>query len=139
MNNQMQTVLRALEADPKPVAEIARKARVREDEAANALEQLAAHSLAIPEDGGYELSGPLSWFGSFEAAVRHHARKKFLVTVPGDPHAHLYIDDVRIKGRHKIGDPNNETASVMACGRTSVEVIPVFDQEGPTCEDCRNV
>lgn len=139
MTTQMKTVLRALGADPKPLAEIARGARVSEEEASNALEQLTAHSLAIADDGGYELTGPLSWFGSFDGAVRYFVRRrKFIVTVPGDPHAHLYVDDVRIKGRHKAGDPDNETVAVLACGRTSLDVTPAFEQDGPDCEECRS-
>jgi hypothetical protein len=137
VNRQMRAVLCALEQDPLTVSAIAKKARIPEDDAANAVQQLVAHNLAIPEDGGYELSGPLSWFGSFEAAVKHHARKRFIVCVPGDADSHLYVDDVRVKGTHKIGDPENETASVLACGRTASEVHPAAD--GPTCDACRNV
>jgi hypothetical protein len=136
MNDVMIAVLKALEMDPKPVPEIARNARVKEHEAARALEQLTAHNLAIAEEDGYELSGPLSWFGSFDAAVRYHARKRFVVAVAGDAQTHLYIDEVRVKGRRKAGDPENETVSVMACGRTSMDVTPAFDQKSPGCEAC---
>lgn len=134
----MKAALRALEMDPKPVSEIAHKAHLSQEEAANALEELAAHSVAISEDGGYELSGPLSWFGSFDAAVRYNARRKFIVTIPGDAQSHLYVDDVRVKGRRKVGDPENETLAVVACGRTSLDVTPAREEQ-PTCEECRSV
>lgn len=138
MNTQMKSVLRALEADPQPVEEIARKAGVSEREAANALEQLAALSLAILEEDGYELSGPLSWLGTFDAAVRYHARHKFVVTVPDDVDSHLYIDDVRVKGARKVGDPLTETIAVPACGRASRNVALAPATQEPTCEECRS-
>jgi hypothetical protein len=138
MNKQMHAVLHALEAEPHPVPAIAKKARVSEEDAANALRQLAAHNLAIAEDTGYELTGPLSWFGSFDAAVRYNAKKRFIVSVSGDPQTHLYVDDVRVKGERKAGDPGNETVSVFACGRTALEVKPAFADEAPTCAECRS-
>lgn len=138
MNNHMHAVLHALEMDPLPVSAIAKKARLSEEDAADALRQLAAHSIAIPDEGGYELSGPLSWFGSFAAAVRHNAKKRFIVGVSGDAHTHLYIDDVRVKGQRKVGDPENETVSVFACGRTALQVSPAFDEDAPSCGECRN-
>lgn len=136
MNTQMQSVLRALEAEPQPIEEIARKANVSERETASALEQLAALSLAILEEDGYELSGPLSWFGTFDAAVHYHARRKFIVTVPDDVDSHLYVDDVRVKGDRKVGDPLNETIAVMACGHASREVTLAASTQAPTCEEC---
>ncbi len=138
MNKQMHAVLHALEMDPLPVSAIAKKAGVSEDEAANALRELALRSVAIEEDGQYELSGPLSWFGSFAAAVRHNAKKHFVVRTGGDADTHLYVDDVRVKGRRKVGDPENETVTVFACGRTALSVIPAFGEEAPSCEECRN-
>jgi hypothetical protein len=136
MNKQMLAVLHALEAEPLDVRAIAKKARVSEDDALAALQQLAAHNIAISEDGGYELSGPLSWFGSFAGAVRYNARKRFIVRAPGDAKTHLYVDDVRIKGVRKPGDPANEAASVFACGRTAMDVAPAFGEEAPSCEEC---
>jgi hypothetical protein len=136
MNKQMRAVLEALEQDPQTVSAIANKGRVSEEDAINALHQLVWHNLAIAEDGGYELSGPLSWFGTFEAAVKYHARKRFIVSVSGDADSHLYVDDVRVKGQRKVGDPQNETASVLACGRTATEVHPAAGD--PTCDACRN-
>jgi hypothetical protein len=138
MNKQMGAALRALEQDPLPASAIAKKAGLSEADAANVLQQLVAHNLAIAEDGGYELSGPLSWFGSFDAAVKHHARKRLIVRAAGDADSHLYVDDVRVKGSHKIGDPESETASVFACGRTAREVHLAAD-EAPTCDGCRHV
>ena len=138
MNKHMHAVLYALEAEPLPVAQLAKKARVSQDEAANALAQLSAHQLAIADDGGYELSGPLSWFGSFANAVRYNAKRRFVVRAPGDDKAHLYVDDVRVKGSVKAGDPANETVAVFACGHTAREIALARDEEGPTCEECRS-
>ena len=60
INKQMHTALLALEQDALPVSAIARKAKLSEEDAANAPQQLVTHNLAIAEDGGYELSGPRS-------------------------------------------------------------------------------
>ena len=138
MNKHMHAVLHALEAHPLPLDAIAKKARLSKADAENALAELVAHSLAIADDGGFELTGPLSWFGSFAAAVQHHAKKRFVVRVPGDAHSHLYVDDVRVKGRLKAGDPHNETAGVFACGRTALEVTPGLAEDAPSCEECRS-
>jgi len=138
MNKHMHAVLCALEADPLPVAELAKKARVSADDAANALTQLTAHHLAIADDGGYELSGPLSWFGSFAGAVRYNAKRRIVVRTPGDDSAHLYVDDVRVKGRLKPGDSSNETVAVFACGRTARDISLASNEDGPTCDECRS-
>jgi hypothetical protein len=136
MNKHVHAVLHALGADPLPLDAIAKKARVPESDAENALNELVAHNLAIAEDGAYELTGPLSWFGSFAGAVKHHVKKHFVVRVPGDAHTHLYVDDVRVKGRLKAGDPQNQTVSVFACGRSAVDVTPGLSDDGPSCEEC---
>jgi hypothetical protein len=137
--NLRHSVLLALTQDPQPVSDIAAKAGLPETETRDALEQLTAESIAIAEDDGYELTGPLSWFGGFAAAAKYHAKKKFVVTVPGDLESHLYVDDIRIKGRVPAGDPANETAAVFACGRVAREVLPPSGQNMPTCTECLRV
>lgn len=130
-------VLLALTQDPQPVSMIAAKCGLSEVETHDALQQLTRESIAIPEEDGYELTGPLSWFGSFGAAVRYHARKKFVVTASGEAGTHLYISDIRVKGGVPAGDPRNETVSVFACGRIAPDVRPAAGQSEPTCTDCR--
>jgi hypothetical protein len=131
-----QAVLLALSVDPAPVSAIADKAGISETEARTALERLTKESVAIPEDDCFELTGPLSWFGDFAAAIAHYAGRNFLVSVAGEIGSHLFLCDVRIKGGRKAGDPLNETASVFACGRTARDVIQSAAEAGPTCEDC---
>jgi hypothetical protein len=92
--------------------------------------------LAISDDGGYELTGPLSWFGDFASAVRHYSPRIFVVSAEGEPASHLYVSDVRVKNARPVGDPLTETASVFACGTTARVVTPSRDHE-PTCSDCR--
>jgi hypothetical protein len=131
-------VLYALRPDPLPVSSIAAQAQTGEDEARTALDELAADSLAIGEDGGYELTGPLSWFGSFEGAIAYMARKNFVVRVPGDTQTHLYLCEVRKKNGPRAGDPSNTTLCVFACGGVSAELPQVSGQGSPDCRDCRS-
>lgn len=129
-------VLLALSVDPRSVASIAAQAGLGEDETREALARLTEESLAIPADDGFELTGPLSWFGDFAAAVKHGVRKNFVVTAHGEPDSHLYLCEIRLKGGKPVGDPLNETASVFACGKTAQDVAQATD--GPTCADCRS-
>lgn len=129
-------VLLALTQDPQPVSTIAAKCGFSEAQTHDALQELTAESIAIPEDEGYELTGPLSWFGSFGAAAKYHARKNFLAAERGESKTHLYVCDIRIKGGVRAGDPRNETASVFACGRVTRDAVPSVGQNEPTCSEC---
>jgi hypothetical protein len=134
----VRAVLLALIDEPRPVSAIAARAGLAHEEAREALQQLVADSVAIEEDANYELTGPLSWFGSFAAAAKYHARKNFIVTAHGDADSHLYVDDVRVKGRVRAGDPSNETLSIFACGTVAVDVALASGQTRPTCATCAN-
>lgn len=136
IRSDVRAVLLALSDEPRPVGAIAAHAGLEHDEARAALQQLVADSVAIEEDGNYELSGPISWFGSFAAAAKYHARKKFIVTAGGSGDSHLYVDDIRVKGRVRAGDPSNETLSIFACGTVARDVAPAAGQTAPTCKEC---
>jgi hypothetical protein len=129
-------VLLALTHDPQSVSAIAARAKMPESEVRAGLQRLTEQSLAIPEDDGYELTGPLSWFGSFGAAVRYYARRNFLVNVPGEPESHLLLCDIRIKDGTPAGAPSNTTAGVFACGRTARELLQAAGAAA-TCKECR--
>jgi hypothetical protein len=131
-------VLLTLSVKPQDAATIARSAGLRDGDVATALQLLVDRSLAIREDDQYELTGPLCWFGDFAGALKYHARKNLLVTIPGESESHLYVCDIRIKGARPVGDPLTETASVLGCGRTSSEVAQAPSEGGsrPTCPDC---
>ena len=129
-------VLLALTQDPQPVSAVAAGSGVPESDAAEALERLMQRYLAIAEDDGYELSGPLSWFGSFGGAVRYYARRNFFVSVPDEFGVHLFLCDVRVKDGRPAGDPGNTTVGVFACGRTARDVVQV-NAGATTCEECR--
>lgn len=133
---QVRAVLLALSDEPRPAGAIAANAGLEHDEAREALQQLVKDSVAIEEDGNFELTGPLSWFGSFAAATKYHARKKFIVTAVGNADSHLYVDDIRVKGRVRAGDPSNETLSIFACGTVARDVSPAAGQTAPTCKEC---
>lgn len=128
-------MLLALSIDPQPVAILAAKAGLSESESAAALQRLQDDSLAIADDGGFELTGPLSWFGDFSSAVRHYAGRHFVVTAASEPASHLYVCDIRIKNARSVGDPMTETASVFACGATARDITPAGGT-APTCVDC---
>jgi hypothetical protein len=130
-------MLLALSMDAEPVSALAAKAGLAEHDAVGALQGLQQKHLAIAGDGGYELTGPLSWFGDFASAVRHYARRNFVVSAEGEPASHLYVCDVRVKNARPVGDPLTETASVFACGTTARAVTPSGDRV-PTCGDCRD-
>jgi hypothetical protein len=130
------TMLLALSMDAQPVPALALKAGLAHDDALAALRSLQREHLAISDDGGYELTGPLSWFGDFASAVRHYSPRNFVVSAEGEPASHLYVSDVRVKNARPVGDPLTETASVFACGTTARVVTPSRDHE-PTCSDCR--
>lgn len=127
-------VLLALTVDPLDRATLARKAACSDEAADAALRALLAAQLAIQEEGGFELSGPLSWFGSFENALIY-LRRKGLVARDRDGSVHLYLCDVRVKGRHPPGDPRNETVSVFACGRTAANA-QAAPAAAPDCAAC---
>jgi len=131
-------VLLALSITPQAASQIASKVELPQSDVRTALQRLTEASLAIREGDEYELTGPLSWFGDFQGALEHHARKNFLVTVPGETESHLYIGDIRIKGGRPVGDPLTETSSVLGCGRTERNVVPAVASPGarPTCRDC---
>jgi hypothetical protein len=130
------TMLLALSMDAQPASALALKAGLAHDDALAALRSLQREHLAISDDGGYELTGPLSWFGDFASAVRHYSPRNFVVSAEGEPASHLYVSDVRVKNARPVGDPLTETASVFACGTTARVVTPSRDHE-PTCSDCR--
>ncbi len=131
-------VLLALSITPQNASQIASKIELPQSEVRTALERLTEASLAIREGDEYELTGPLSWFGDFQGALEHYARKNFLLTVPGESESHLYVSDIRIKGARPVGDPLTETSSVLGCGRTERNVAPAVAPPGahPTCRDC---
>jgi hypothetical protein len=131
------TMLLALSMDPQPVSALALKAGLTHDDAVAALWRLEHEHLAIADDGGYELTGPLSWFGDFASAVRHYSRRNFVVSAEGEPASHLYVCDVRVKDSRPAGDPLTETASVFACG-TTARVVTLSRDRAPTCSDCRD-
>jgi hypothetical protein len=131
------TMLLALSMDAQPVSALAVKAGLAHDDAVAALVRLQHEHLAIADDGGYELTGPLSWFGDFAAAVRYYSRRNFVVSAEGEPASHLYVCDVRVKNARPVGDPLTETVSVFACGATARAVKPSPDR-APTCSDCRD-
>jgi hypothetical protein len=131
------TMLLALSMDAQPVSALAEKAGMANDDAVVALQRLQQEHLAIVEDGGYELTGPLSWFGDFASAVRYYARRNFVVSADGDASSHLYLCDVRVKSARPVGDPLTETASVFACGATARAIRPAGGR-APTCDDCRD-
>ena len=130
-------MLLALSMDAQSVPALAVKAGLAHDDAATALRCLQREHLAIAEDGGYELTGPLSWFGDFASAVRHYSRRNFVVSADGEPASHLYVCDVRVKNARPVGDPLTETSSVFACG-TTARVVTVSHDRAPTCGDCRD-
>jgi hypothetical protein len=130
------SMLLALSMDAQPISALALKAGLAHDDAVAALQRLQHGHLAIADDGGYELTGPLSWFGDFASAVRHYAQRNFVVSAEGEPISHLYVCDVRVKNARPVGDPLTETASVFACGTTARDVTPSGDRT-PTCSDCR--
>jgi hypothetical protein len=130
-------MLLALSMDAQPVSALAVKAGLAHDDAVEALRRLQQEHLAIADDGGYELTGPLSWFGDFASAVRYYTRRNFVVSAQGDPATHLYLCDVRVKNARPVGDPLTETASVFACGTTTRAVTPSAEP-APTCVDCRD-
>jgi hypothetical protein len=131
------TMLLALSMDAQPVSALAVKAGLAHDDAVAALLHLQQEHLAIAEDGGYELTGPLSWFGDFASAVRHYSRRNFVVSPEGEPASHLYVCDIRVKNARPVGDPLTETASVFACGATA-RVVTLSRDRAPTCGDCRD-
>lgn len=130
-------MLLALSMDVQPVAALATKAGLAHDEALAALRRLQQGHVAIADDDGYELSGPLSWFGDFASAVRHYAPRNFVVQSEAEAASHLYVCDVRVKHARPVGDPLTETAGVFACGATARDVTPSGDRV-PTCSDCRD-
>ncbi|GAC1498375.1 MAG: hypothetical protein NVS1B14_01380 [Vulcanimicrobiaceae bacterium] len=131
-----QAVLLALSIQPQTVNAIAVKSELPEDRVRAALEPLTQAGLAIPENEEYELSGPLSWFGTFEAAVNYYAQRHFLVAAAGV--THLYLIHVRVKGVRPMGDALTETLAVFACGQTAGHIAATSSQTA-TCEDCRRV
>ena len=131
------TMLLALSMEAQPVPALATKAGLAHDDAVAALQRLQYEHLAIADDGGYELTGPLSWFGDFASAVRYYARRNFVVSAEGEPISHLYVCDVRVKNARPVGDPLTETVSVFACGTTARAVTPSSDR-APTCRACRD-
>ncbi|HEY8313276.1 MAG TPA: hypothetical protein VIG51_03800 [Candidatus Baltobacteraceae bacterium] len=137
MTTNYAAMLRALSMDAQPVPVLAAKAGLAHSDALDVLQQLQRDHLAIAEDDGYELTGPLSWFGDFASAVKYYATRNFTVQAPGDSQSHLYICDIRIKGARPAGDPLTETASVFACGRTARDITHAGNHASPTCEDCR--
>ena len=130
------SVLCSLTQDPQPPADVALKAQMSEPDALAALQRLTQQYLAIPDDEGFELTGPLSWFGSFGAAVRYFARRNFLVSITGDPEAHLFLCDVRVKDGRPAGDPETTTVGVFACGRTARDFVQA-SADAAACEECR--
>ncbi len=131
-------MLLALSAEPQPVSVLAAKAGLSVSDASEALTRLRQEHFAIAEDGSFELTGPLSWFGDFTSAVKHYAERRFVVTDRGEPDSHLYVCDVRVKNARPVGDPLTETIGVFACGKTAQSVAQAADAAVPTCEDCRN-
>ncbi len=103
-----------------------------------ALHRLTKEHVAIADDGKYELTGPLSWFGDFAAAIAHFGRKRFLASAADDPQSHLFLCDIRVKGGLPPGDPRNESVAIFACGKTASQVRPAQSGQ-PTCEDCAQV
>ncbi len=136
MNETTRSVLLALGAEPLAVSDIARRARLPEAQTRTALEELVQLSIAIPEDGQFELTGPLSWFGSFANAVRYHAGRRFIVGINDEAQSHLYLCDVRVKGKYAAGDPRNETVAVFACGLVAPNAVRPTEFSAPTCRDC---
>jgi hypothetical protein len=134
----VRAVLLSLSVEPQDVSLIADKAGLRDDEVLVALQQLADDDLVIREDDTYELTGPLCWFGTFERALEHHARKHLLVTVVGELESHLYVCDVRVKSGPPSGDPGTRTVTVLGCGRTAHHVVQAPAESGsrPACRDC---
>jgi hypothetical protein len=128
-------MLLALSMDAQPASALALKAGLAHDDAVAALRRLQNEHLAIADDGGYELTGPLSWFGDFASAVRHYSRRKVVVSAEGEPASHLYVCDVRVKNARPVGDPLTETASVFACG-TTARVVTLSRDRAPTCSVC---
>jgi len=130
-------MLLALSMDAQPVPALAVKAGLASDDAVAALRRLQQEHLAIAEDGGYELTGPLSWFGDFASAVRYYSRRNFVVSAEDKPASHLYLCDVRVKGARPVGDLLTETVSVFACGLTA-RIVTASHDRAPTCSDCRD-
>jgi len=128
-------MLLALSMDAQSLSALAVKAGLAHDDAVAALQRLQREHLAIADDGGYELTGPLSWLGDFASAVRHFSRRNFVVSAEGEPASHLYLCDVRVKNARPVGDPLTETASVFACGATA-RVVALSPDRAPTCADC---
>jgi hypothetical protein len=131
-------VLLALLAEAEDVPAIAGRAGVAGDDAQAALRRLVEEHVAIRDGDLYELTGPLSWFGSFERALRYHAGKNLLVTILGEAASHLYVCDVRVKGGRPSGDPLTETVSVLGCGRIASAITQAAGDQ-PACEDCKRV
>jgi hypothetical protein len=130
-------VLLALKADPMPRDALAKAAGVEPAVASAVLERLVREHLAIREDEGYELTGPLSWFGDFGTAAKYFAGKGLTAAARGDARTHRYLCEVRVKGVRRSGDPQNETVSVFACGEIASRLVPGGD--AVTCEECRKV
>ncbi len=130
-----QAVLLALSIEPQTLAEIAAKTGMPADAAQAALQRSIGEGLAIYEDEKYELSGPISWFGTYESALRYYVRRNFIVQ--SGPQIHLYVTDIRVKHGRPVGDPLTETLAVFACGKTAHEIRPA--QSALTCPDCSRV
>lgn len=130
----VQAALLALSMDPKTPESISAEAGLSLEETRAALETLTTECLAIPDNGQYELSGPLSWFGDFESAVRYYTRRNFIVSAGGQ--THVYLIDVRVKGGRPAGDPLTETLGVFACGKTARDIRVAPFGAAVTCEDC---
>jgi len=131
---QLYNVLLALSSTLQSPEKIARTAQLPAAETQAALDRLTSQGLAIPEGGTYELSGPLSWFGTFAAARRYFSRRGMHAQTP-DGAVHLYLIDIRVKDGRPAGDPFTETLAVFACGATSSRVRPTLD--ATDCEGCR--
>jgi|GEM_PF-6213032 len=130
---QEHNVLLALSANLQTAEDLARTTQLPVESVDAALKLLAAQGLAISEDGKYELTGPLSWFGTFDAATRYFARRDLHMRTNDDA-IHLYVIDIRVKSGRPVGDPLTETVAVFACGATAAAVRPA---PAPlTCEEC---
>lgn len=130
------TVLMALSVEPRTAEEIAAETGLPLVAATEALVRLRDAHLAIPEDGKYELTGPLSWFGTFRGAVDYFARRRFWVEDKSDGAAHLYLTDVRVKGGRPAGDPLTETVAIFACGKGAQNIRSAPQYPESRCEVC---
>lgn len=131
---QARNVLLALSTDLQTAEELSHVTQLPLESVRTALEQLTAQGLAIPEEGTYEVTGPLSWFGTFDAARRYFARRGMHAQAR-EGAVHLYLIDIRVKDGRPAGDPLTETVAVFACGATSSDVRSTLD--ALNCEDCR--